>query len=575
MAYTRQAALPPPDLTAIDALAKLAGFSVPAADREQLARDLASQSDSLALLGELDLPESGIPAPFDPRWLEDPAGRHVTTSCTPDGQAPHGAANFHRPPSWSTPSGVGAKADALTDLTMLEAGRLLATRQISCVELTAATLARIEATEPVIHAYALVLAEEALARARRLDDELARNGPRGPLHGMPVAVKDLYYTRGIPTEAGSRALAGFRPTEDAAAVTGLYAAGAVLLGKTVTHELAYGVNEPPTRTPWLRGGYPGGSSAGSGAALAARSAFGALGTDTGGSIREPAALNGVVGLKPTYGLVSRYGVVPLSASLDHAGPLARTVDDCAMLLAAIAGYDSRDPGSIAPPARDHAAHAGPDVAGLHLGVERAFFLQPQVHREVRQAVEAVLAEMASMGAEIVEVSLPALRYMEASGMPILLAEASVAARHLLREQAELLDPATRHMLALGELLPATHYVIAQRARLMLCRQMRDLFRAERIDALVSPTVPTTTYAIEAALVADESGEDPMSAALKYMIPANVTGLPALSVPCGFSAAGLPIGVQFMGRPFEEALLFRLGRAYERAHDWASRGPLLP
>jgi aspartyl-tRNA(Asn)/glutamyl-tRNA(Gln) amidotransferase subunit A len=455
-----------------------------------------------------------------------------------------------------------------TALTIVDAGRLLASRAISAVELVEATLQRIDQTEPVIHAYALVLADAARMAAIEVDREIARGKYRGPLHGIPIGVKDLCYTRGIPTEAGSRALAGFIPTYDATVVTRLREAGAIIIGKTVTHEFAYGVNVPPTRSPWLRDGYPGGSSAGSGAAVAARSAFGALGTDTGGSIREPATLNGLVGMKPTFGLVSRFGIVPMSQSLDHAGPITRTIEDNAILLQALAGFDARDSGSIDAPPVDYMSALNDGIEGLTIGVERSFFFGSQVQPEVRAAEETVIAELAKHGAKIVDVSMPELGLIETVGVTIMLVDAGANARRILRDHAQELDPTTRIMFELGELVPATHYVTAQRVRRVVRDAARDLYRANALDALISPTAPTTTFPIDIALKVDESGEDPMSASLKYMIPANVLGLPALTFPCGFSSEGLPIGCQLMGRPFAEATVYRLARAYERNHEWA-------
>lgn len=460
------------------------------------------------------------------------------------------------------------------DLSIREAGTLLAQRAISALELVEATLRRIEETEPAIHAYTLVLAEQAQAQARQADQELARGESRGPLHGIPVGVKDLCYTKNLPTEAGSRALRGFIPTYDAAVVERLRQAGAIVVGKTVTHELAYGLNAPPTRSPWGQDSYPGGSSAGSGAAVAARSAFGAIGTDTGGSIREPAALNGIVGLKPTFGLVSRYGIVLLSPSLDHAGPLARTVEDCALMTQALAGYDSRDSGSIDEAAPDYLATLHSGAAGLTIGVERDYFYGPSVWPEVRAAVDAVLAELAAQGARVVEVQIPELELMSTVGMTILLAEASAYHQGLLRERAADFDPATRQMFELGELVPATHYVMAQRTRALLRDIMHRCFQSHRLDALISPTVPTTTMSMQAITQADQTGEDAMTSAINQMFPANVTGQPALSVPCGFSSTGLPIGFQLLGRPFDEATLFRLARAYEQNHTWATMQPAL-
>jgi aspartyl-tRNA(Asn)/glutamyl-tRNA(Gln) amidotransferase subunit A len=463
----------------------------------------------------------------------------------------------------------------ITQLTIREAGALLARRELSAVALVEATLRRIEETEPLIHAYTLVLAEQARDAARQVDREIARGEHRGPLHGIPIGVKDLCYTAGIRTEAGSRAWAGFIPSYDAAVVERLRDAGAIMIGKTVTHELAYGVNEPPTRNPWRADYYPGRSSAGSGAAVAARTAFGAIGTDTGGSIREPASLNGVVGIKPTFGLVSRYGIVPLSPSLDHAGPIARTVEDCALLLQGIAGYDPRDSGSVEAPAADYLAALEGSIAGLTIGVERRYFFGSHVWDDVRTAVDGVLAELAERGARIVEVEMPALELMSPVGTGILLPEASAYHRRTLRERAADLDPATRRMLELGELIPATQYVTAQRVRTTLRDGMRALFEAHHLDAMLSPTVPTTSVPMDQVSGAEDADEDPMASSLLQMIPANVTGQPALTVPCGFSSSGLPIGFQLLGRPFAEGTLFRLARAYEANHDHAAVIPALP
>jgi aspartyl-tRNA(Asn)/glutamyl-tRNA(Gln) amidotransferase subunit A len=460
----------------------------------------------------------------------------------------------------------------LVNLSIAEASAALRRGGTSSAELTEAIFCRIAATEPRIHAYAHLYEDAARATARKRDADMAAGRWYGPLHGIPVAIKDLLYTADAPTEAGSEALRGFVPDHDAAVVERLHEAGAVIVGKTVTHELAYGVNTPPTRNPWGTDHYPGGSSAGSGAALAARSAFGAIGTDTGGSIREPASLNGLVGLKPTFGRVSRYGVVPLSYALDHAGPMTRTVEDCALMLRAIAGYDPRDPGSIDEPVPEYLHGMGTGIRGLRVGVERNYFFGPGTAREVRDAVEAVLVELADAGVEIIEISMPELTLMSPVGLTILLAEAGAEHRRLLRERGDRLDPKTRIMLELGELVPGSHYVQAQRARAVLQTATRRVYEANGLDALLSPTLPTPTVAMDALGVPDESGEDPMTAAINTAFPANVTGLPALTVPCGFSGDGFPIGVQFMGRPFGEATLFRLAHAYERTHNWSSRTP---
>lgn len=460
----------------------------------------------------------------------------------------------------------------LVDLTIAAAGSRMRRGEISSAELTDATLRRIAATEDRIHAYVHIYGDQALAAAIKRDRERVSGHWRGPLHGIPVAIKDLLATADAPTEAGSEALKGTRTGYDAAVVERLHAAGAVIVGKTVTHELAYGVNTPPTRNPWGDDHYPGGSSAGSGAALAARSAFGAIGTDTGGSIREPAALNGLVGLKPTFGRVSRYGVFPLSPSLDHVGPMTRSVQDCALLLSAIAGYDARDGGSIDEPVPDYLHGIDAGARGLRIGVERGFFFGGSLTEPVRAAVEAVIDELAEAGAEVIEVSMPELPVMSPVGLTILLAEASAAHHELLRERGGQLHQQTRIMLELGELVPATHYVKAVNARSLLKEVTRRTFAAHGLDLLLSPTLPAPTVAMDALGVPDENGEDPLTMAINLAFPANVTGLPALTIPCGFSPDGFPIGVQLMGRPFDEATLFRAALAYERNHDWIDLSP---
>ena len=464
----------------------------------------------------------------------------------------------------------------LTDLTIAEAGRQLRRRQCSAVGLVEATLRRIEATEPVTHAYALVLADRAQRAADQADRELARGLDRGPLHGIPFAVKDLCHMRGLPTEAGSRAMAGFEPDYDATVVRRLEDAGAIIVGKTVTHEFAYGVNVPPTRSPWCLECYPGGSSTGSGVAVSVRSAFGAIGTDTGGSIRIPAAINGIVGLKPTYGRVSRAGVVPLATSLDHVGPMTRTVADCAIVLQAIAGYDRADPGSVDEPVPDFRVGLADDARSLVIGVERGYFFYEGVAADVRRAVEGALDTLRGQGATIVEVSLPELSFSAEVLMTILAAEAATLHRKLLRERPDDYDPATRLAIALGEFVPATHYLTAQRARTLIKRAMANLFNAYGLDALLSPTMPLTTVAQDAlrAPRADYPGETPILSMIHHSFNANVTGQPALSVPCGLAENGLPVGFQLLGRPFAEATLFRLAHAYEREHAWTALQPAI-
>jgi aspartyl-tRNA(Asn)/glutamyl-tRNA(Gln) amidotransferase subunit A len=464
----------------------------------------------------------------------------------------------------------------LVGLSIREAGQRLSRREISSAELVEAELERIEETEPLVHAYAQVMQETARKEAQQADRELARGAWRGPLHGIPIAYKDLVYTSQAPTAAGSRVLEGWIPEYDATVLLRLREAGAVNLGKTHTHEFAYGVNIPPTRNPWRLDCYPGGSSAGSGVSVAVRSAFGAIGTDGGGSIRCPAAVNGVVGLKPTTGRVSRRGVVPMSSTFDNVGPLARTVEDCALLLTAMAGHDPADPTSLDVPVPDYMDAIESGVRGLRLGIEREFFFSSRVAPDVRRAVQDALDLLSSAGAELIEVRIPELEYSGAAAMPALVADTTAFHRRWLRQSSHLYEAPTRVMIELGELIPATHYVRAQRARRLLRDRFRNAFEMFRLDALVAPTLPGPTVPVEELNLdlTDGSGESPGSSYFRTCVGANVVGVPALSVPAGFTQDDLPIGVAFWGRPLGEALLFRIARAYEAQHPWHQRAPTL-
>ena len=316
-----------------------------------------------------------------------------------------------------------------------------------------------------------------MAAARRADEEMAAGKTRGSLHGIPVGIKDIVYTKGILTEAGSKVLEGFVPDYDATIVQKLDAAGAIMIGKTRCHEFAYGVNEPPTRTPWELNSYPGGSSTGSGVALTVRSAFGTIGTDTGGSIRIPASINNIVGLKPTYGRVSAYGVLPLSWTLDHVGPMTRTVRGNALMLNAIAGHDPRDATSARQAVPDFTAGLADGVRGLRIGIDREFVMYPGVIDDVRAATESVISELAEMGAQIIEIHLPEFELTPETLFTVMMAEASTYHRQQLREKGDLYDPVTRATLQLGELLPATHYVTGLRARERYRQAMAEFVQA--------------------------------------------------------------------------------------------------
>lgn len=460
--------------------------------------------------------------------------------------------------------------DELARLGIAGAADGLHARRFSAAELVDAVLARADETEPELHAYAQLLTQQARATAAEADRELAAGIDRGPLHGIPVGVKDLCFTAGIATEAGSRAMAGFVPDVDATVVRRLREAGAVIAGKTVTHEFAYGQNLAVTRNPWDVTMAPGGSSAGSAVATAVGSATAAIGTDTGGSIREPAAFNGIVGLKPTFGRVSRHGVVALSPSLDHVGPLARSVTDAALLLAAIAGPDALDPASAREPVPAYGASLEGPVRGLRLGVERAYFHGADVEPAVAALVEAAEREFGAAGAELVPVSIPSLEPAAAIGMTIMQPEASDLHRERLRRRAAEYEPGTRLNLEFGQMIPAAQYATAIRARRWFVEALRDAFRRDRLDALLAPTSPIAAIPREQSVgdyLGGTEGLVDLSGGIRNGIVANLAGLPALSVPCGLVQGRHPVGLQIIGRPFDEVTVLRLGRAYELRTGW--------
>lgn len=457
----------------------------------------------------------------------------------------------------------------LTDLTIGEAAALLAEGEITSLELTGGVLSRLAETEPCVRAYTVVC-ETALAEAQRADRR-RRDGAlaSSPLLGIPVAVKDLFHMSDASTEAGSRVLKGFRPDKDASTVARLREAGAVLVGKTVMHEFAYGMNVPPTRNPWRLDSYPGGSSAGSAVAVAVGSAFAALGTDTAGSVRTPASVNGVVGLKPTYGRISRFGVIPASPSLDHVGIISRSVGDSALLLGVLAGHDPLDPTSLLEPSQDWIAESRREgLAGVRLGIDRAYFLDwPGVAGGVRQAVVEALQVLKGLGACIVEVSIPALEWSSVVGSTIMTVDYSTWHQQLLRTHFDDYEPGTRRMLMLGLMVPAVTYAQAQRVRRVVVQGVREAFASARLDALVAPTIPVTAPTI--AAMTDADGAIDLSGLVHHSLPANVTGLPALTVPCGLDG-GMPVGLQIIGRPLDEGTILGIGSAFERATPWSRR-----
>jgi aspartyl-tRNA(Asn)/glutamyl-tRNA(Gln) amidotransferase subunit A len=462
-----------------------------------------------------------------------------------------------------------------TSLSGLSA--LIQRREVSPVEATQAVLERVEKYDRQLNSFITLLRDEALIEAQATEDEIRAGRYRGPLHGIPIAVKDLYYTKGIRTTAGSKILLDFKPAYDATVVTRLCDAGAILIGKLNMHEFARGATNTssligPCHNPWDTLRVSGGSSGGSAAAVAAGLCFGALGSDTGGSIRIPAACCGIVGLKPTYGRVSRYGVFPLSWSLDHVGPMTRTVTDAALMLQVIAGHDRYDPTTRTAVVPDYRTALTADIEGARLGIPQEFYFE-QLDVEVRDSVRAAIQTLEHAGAQVEEVSLPLSTYAAAAGRIISLTEAAEIHELFLKRRSADYTPDVRAGLLTGQLLLGKHYLKAQRLRSLIRQEMAAALR--RVDALVTPTIPIPAPTI-GQTTADIGPEpsDITGALSRLTRPANLTGFPAISLPCGFTEGNLPIGLQLIGRPFAEATIIQLAYAYEQQTFWHQRQPML-
>lgn len=452
--------------------------------------------------------------------------------------------------------------------TIARYGDLIRHGELTSTELAESVLDRIAETEPRVSAYAFVDRSGVLAAAQRADDELRQGADRGPLHGIPLAIKDVITTRDMPTLAGSRVPLGALAGKDARVVELLRAAGAVIVGKHVTHEFACGQNVPPTRNAWNAACYPGGSSAGAGVSVALGSCIAAVGTDAGGSIRKPAALNGVVGLKPTYGRVSRTGVIPPSGSMDHVGLVTRYVADAAVMLQAVAGAFSGDPSTIAEPVPKFDAYLGAGLEGKRVAVVHRSFLGDD-DPAVTAAVQAALTVLRDLGAELMAVDIPSLRLVDAATEVILAAEGGYSHLKLLRAHAASYAPATRRYLQLGALIPASFLQAAYQARATIGRDVARAFDSHQADVLVTPTTP-----LRALPLVEMKIERDLRRYVRYTALANLTGLPAITVPCGFGD-GLPIGFQLIGRSFREPELLGIASAFEAATPWAAATPTMP
>jgi aspartyl-tRNA(Asn)/glutamyl-tRNA(Gln) amidotransferase subunit A len=463
----------------------------------------------------------------------------------------------------------------LCDLPLLDVAAKIRARQISPVDVTKSVLARIDALDATFNAFVTVLAEQALDDARDAEREILAGRYRGPLHGVPVSLKDLFATEGVRTTAGSRVLADHIPDHDATVVERLRMAGAIVVGKTNMLEFAYAAVHPdygPTRNPWDPARSSSGSSSGSAVAVATGMGYGSIGSDTGGSIRLPAAYCGIVGLKPTYGRVSRHGGIPVSWSADHFGPVTRTAGDAAALLGAIAGEDPRDPTSGRVPVPDYVAALGGGLAGKRIGVSERY-LRHHVDPAVLEMVEQAIATLEGLGAAVEEISLPPPSEAVAALLAILMPEATVYHLPWLREQPESYSAAVRERLELGAVTPAVSYIQGQQAR----RRVIDAFLAamEPVDLLVTPTGPTAATLLEGDLTtSDEADPQVLAALIHFCGPFNLTGLPAVSIPCGFTPGGLPVGMQLVGKPWQEGSILAAAHAYQQATDWHHRLPAL-
>jgi aspartyl-tRNA(Asn)/glutamyl-tRNA(Gln) amidotransferase subunit A len=487
---------------------------------------------------------------------------------------------------------------SMIDGTIAELSRALAARKLSSTELAGAVIDRVEGAQSTLNAFISIDRDGAFRAARAADDAIAR-GRAGPLTGVPIAHKDVLMTAGLRTTCGSRMLADFVAPYDAHVVAVLKDAGTVLVGKTNMDEFAMGSSNEsshfgPVRNPWNRSVVPGGSSGGSAAAVAARLVPGATGTDTGGSIRQPASLSGVTGIKPTYGRCSRYGLVAFASSLDTPGVFARSAEDCALLLSTMAGHDARDSTSLDRPAEDFArllreSRSGRPLAGLRVGLPREYF-GDGVDREVATAIDGAIAQLVALGATTVELSLPAVKHSVAAYYVIAPAEASsnlsrfdgVRYGHRAASYTDLTDmyrktraegfgAEVKRRILVGTYVLShgyydAYYLKAQKVRRLIAEDFKRAYA--QCDVIAGPTAPTAAFAIGA------KSDDPVQMYLNdiFTIAANLTGAPAMSIPCGFTSTGLPIGLQLQGDYFDEARLLDVAHRYQRATDWHARRP---
>jgi aspartyl-tRNA(Asn)/glutamyl-tRNA(Gln) amidotransferase subunit A len=460
---------------------------------------------------------------------------------------------------------------ALHRLPIAKLAALMAEGRLSSVELTQHMLDRIAAHDGALKSH-IALNPAALDEARAADRARRRRGAEaGSLLGIPVSVKDNYESAGMPTTVGTTAPGIAFGNDDSACVERLRRAGCVFLGKTRTHEFAWGTVTDPVGNPWDVDRIPGGSSGGSGSAVAAALACAALGSDTGGSIRIPASLCGTVGLKPTFGRISRHGIVPHSWSLDHPGPLTRTVDDAAIMLQALAGYDPRDPACQDQAVPDYRAGLTRKPRRLRIGVIDNHFGERN-QPAVQALFDAAVADFARDGAQVVRATLPSLQYGLAAIFAIELASSSAWHDRWVRDGTTAhYTPDVRDLVEMGRLVSAVDYLKAEQVRTVMMQELRDLL--DKVDVILTPTEPLTAWRKGTWTVQiDGTPESVLAASWRYTFPFNLSGLPAITLPCGFDDEGMPVGLQIVGRPFDEAGVLRAAAHYERSHDWVLRAP---
>jgi aspartyl-tRNA(Asn)/glutamyl-tRNA(Gln) amidotransferase subunit A len=458
-------------------------------------------------------------------------------------------------------------------LTIAEAAALIGKRELSPVELVESRLGRIERLDPTLHCFIRLMGDEARGAARTAEAEIMAGRSRGPLHGIPIGLKDIYETKGVPTTAHSKVLIDYVPRQDATSVRLLTEAGAIILGKLATHEFAFGgpsfdLPWPPPRNPWDTARFTGGSSSGTGAAVAAGLILGGTGSDTGGSIRGPAAFCGLAGLKPSYGRISRAGILPLGFSLDHAGPMAWTAEDCAIVLQAMAGYDPADPASANRPVPDYCAALSGDVKGLRIGLISHFYETDNPANEAtRQGIAAAVRVFEQLGCSVRELRLSPLADWAACGIVIMLAEGYAIHEATLRQRFTDYGEAFRDRMALAALLTGADYVQATRLRRELVAEFNGAMAD--LDLVMTAAAPSEAPTFETV------SKFALFERPSLTMPFNVTGSPAMSVCCGYTEAGLPLAFQLAGKPFDEATVLKVAHAYENATSWRSVRPHLP